>query len=42
MTTISKVGVFKPKTYLTVAQELEPSYVKAALADLKWQQAMEE
>ncbi|KAH9741041.1 retrovirus-related pol polyprotein from transposon RE2 [Citrus sinensis] len=42
MTTRSKAGVFKPKTYLTVAQELEPSSVKAALADSKWQQAMHE
>ena len=42
MTTRSKAGVFKPKTYLTVAQELEPSSVKAALADPKWRQAMQE
>ncbi|KAH9751420.1 retrovirus-related pol polyprotein from transposon RE1 [Citrus sinensis] len=40
MTTRSKAGVFKPKTYLTVAQELEPSYVKAALTNPKWQQAI--
>ncbi|XP_024046566.1 uncharacterized mitochondrial protein AtMg00810-like [Citrus sinensis] len=42
MTTRSKAVVFKPKTYLTVAQELEPSYVKAALTDPKWQHAMQE
>ncbi|KAH9727210.1 retrovirus-related pol polyprotein from transposon RE1 [Citrus sinensis] len=37
----SKVGMFKPKTYLTVTQNLEPQSVKAALIDTKWRGAMQ-
>ncbi|KAH9762946.1 retrovirus-related pol polyprotein from transposon RE1 [Citrus sinensis] len=42
MVTRSKAGVFKPKTYLAAVQELEPYSVKAALADPKWKQAMQD
>ncbi|KAH9751748.1 retrovirus-related pol polyprotein from transposon RE1 [Citrus sinensis] len=42
MVTRSKAGVFKPKTYLAAVQELEPHSVKAALADSKWRQAMQD
>ncbi|KAH9766800.1 retrovirus-related pol polyprotein from transposon RE1 [Citrus sinensis] len=33
MVTRSKTGIYKPKTYLAVSQDLEPSNVKTALAD---------
>ena len=42
MVTRSKAGIFKPKTYLAVTQNLEPQYVKAALTDTKWREAMQE
>lgn len=41
MTARSKAGVFKPKTYLTFAQNLEPQSVKAVLTNSKWKQAMQ-
>ncbi|KAK9200255.1 hypothetical protein WN944_015452 [Citrus x changshan-huyou] len=37
----SKAGIFKPKTYLAVTQNLEPQSVKAALIDIKWREAMQ-
>lgn len=40
MITRSKARLFKPKTYLTVTQDLEPHSVKAALADTKWREAI--
>lgn len=42
MITRAKAGIFKPKTYLAVTQDLEPISVKAALQDLKWYSAMKE
>lgn len=42
MVTRSKAGVFKPKTYLAIAQELEPQSVKATLADFKWRKAIQD
>ena len=41
MVTRSKTGIFKPKSYLAVSQELEPTSVKIALSDPKWKQAMQ-
>ena len=41
MVTRSKAGIFKPKTYLAVTQNLEPQSVKAALTDTKWREAMQ-
>lgn len=41
MTARSKAGVFKPKTYLTFAQNLEPQSVKVVLTNSKWKQAMQ-
>ncbi|KAH9646728.1 retrovirus-related pol polyprotein from transposon RE1 [Citrus sinensis] len=41
MVTRSKAGIFKPKSYLAVSQELEPTSVKLALSDPKWKQAMQ-
>lgn len=41
MTTRSKTGVFKPKTYLAFPQNLELQSVKAALTNSKWKQAMQ-
>ncbi|KAH9726123.1 Disease resistance-like protein DSC1 [Citrus sinensis] len=41
MVTRSKAGIFKPKTYLAVTQNLEPQSVKAALIDIKWREAMQ-
>ncbi|KAH9705793.1 retrovirus-related pol polyprotein from transposon RE1 [Citrus sinensis] len=40
MVTIAKAGIFKPKTYRTTIQDVEPASVKAALADQKWYMAM--
>ena len=40
MVTRSKAGIFKPKSYLAVTQELEPTSVKVALSDPRWKQAM--
>ncbi|KAH9778887.1 retrovirus-related pol polyprotein from transposon RE1 [Citrus sinensis] len=42
MVTRAKSGVFKPKTYLTATQDLEPVSVKAALVDTKWKMAMQD
>ncbi|KAK9207149.1 hypothetical protein WN943_017434 [Citrus x changshan-huyou] len=42
MVTRAKSGIFKPKTYLTATQDLEPVSVKAALIDTKWKMAMPE
>lgn len=42
MITRAKAGIFKPKTYLTVSQDLEPANVKAALQDSRWFSAMKE
>ncbi|KAH9805863.1 retrovirus-related pol polyprotein from transposon RE1 [Citrus sinensis] len=42
MVTRAKSGIFKPKTYLTATQDLEPVSVKAALIDTKWKMAMQE
>lgn len=42
MVTRLTVGIFKPKTYLAMTQELELQSVKVALADSKWKQAMQE
>ena len=36
MVTRAKAGIFKPKTYFTTTQDVEPGSVKAALADQKW------
>lgn len=36
MITRAKVGIFKPKTYLAVIQDLEPTSVKATLQNSKW------
>ena len=41
MVTRSKAGIFKPKSYLAVTQELEPTSVKVALSDPRWKQAMQ-
>lgn len=41
MITRSKAGIFKPKTYLAVTQDLEPQSVKAALTDIKWRELMQ-
>ena len=40
MVTRAKSGIFKPKTYLTATQDIEPTNVKAALAYQKWYVAM--
>ncbi|KAH9764049.1 retrovirus-related pol polyprotein from transposon RE1 [Citrus sinensis] len=40
MVTRAKTGIFKPKTYLTARQDVEPASVKVALADQKWYMAM--
>ena len=42
MTTRTKIGIFKPKTYLTTVQQLEPFGVKAVLNDPKWFLAIQE
>ncbi|KAH9682619.1 retrovirus-related pol polyprotein from transposon RE1 [Citrus sinensis] len=42
MVTRSKAGIYKPKTYLVVSQDLEPSNVKTALTDPRWYSAMKE
>ena len=42
MTTRTKSGIFKPKTYFAVTQNYEPKSVKEALAYLKWHMAMKE
>ena len=42
MVTRAKPGIFKPKTYLTATQDIEPTSVKAALTDQKWYMAMTE
>ncbi|KAH9648420.1 retrovirus-related pol polyprotein from transposon RE1 [Citrus sinensis] len=36
------LGIFKPKTYLTAIQDIEPTSVKIALSDQKWSMAMTE
>ena len=41
MITIAKPGIFKPKAFLTAHNSLEPSSVDEALADPKWQAAMQ-
>ncbi|KAH9779268.1 retrovirus-related pol polyprotein from transposon RE1 [Citrus sinensis] len=41
MITRAKAGVFKPKAFLTAHNSLEPSSVDEALADPKWQAAMQ-
>ncbi|KAH9761225.1 hypothetical protein KPL70_000416 [Citrus sinensis] len=38
----AKAGIFKPKTYIAVTQNLEPTSVKAILQDSKWYLAMNE
>ena len=38
----AKAGIFKPKTYIAVTQNLEPTSVKATLQDSKWYLAMNE
>lgn len=42
MVTISNVGIFKPKIYLSalLAQPLEPTSVSQALSDPMWFKAM--
>ena len=42
MITKAKAGIFKPKTYLAVSQDLKLANVKAALQDSKWFSAMKE
>lgn len=42
MVTRSQTGHLKPKVWLTVAKDVEPSTVKDALASPHWKQAMEE
>lgn len=42
MVTRSKAGIFRPKSYLAVTHDLEPSSVKVALASPHWSQAMKE
>ena len=41
MVTRAKSSIFKPKTYLTATQDLEPVSVKAALTNTKWKMAMQ-
>lgn len=42
MTTRAKAGIYKPKTYLAVSQDLEPTNAKTALTDPKLYLAMKE
>lgn len=42
MITRAKAVIFKPKTYITVTQNLEPTNFKTALQDSKWYLAMKE
>lgn len=42
MVTSSKTGNVKPKAWITIASDLEPSTVKDAKASIKWQLAMKE
>ena len=42
MITRAKAVIFKPKTYIIVTQNLEPTNFKAALQDSKWYLAMKE
>lgn len=42
MITRSKSGIYKPKTFISVIQDLEPTSVKEALVDQKWYMAMKD
>lgn len=42
MITRSKSGIYKPKTFISVIQDLEPTSVKEALVDQKWYMAIKD
>lgn len=42
MITTSKVGIFKPKVYMTILTHKEPVILQEALNDPKWLKAMKD
>lgn len=42
MITRAKFGIYEPKTYLTITQDIEPSSVKIVLLDQRWYMAIKQ